>query len=162
MPPKKKDKKTAPPKEKGKSKKEKKGSKKKEPEEIDWASDAFFEPSEAIVNVEMDQSCFVFKEQLDIFQELLQTRFPQTTFRFVINSRKLVGESGPRRGSFEIWFAQNARCNDELLWTGVKLGPPRRLKFSNNDYEDLWPQIKKILARFYQVEEPVKEEEDDD
>lgn len=146
-----------PPKDKSKPKRVK-----KEPvEEIDLASDQYFKPSEPIVYIEIEKQCFVFKEQMDKFQNLLQSKFPNVKFHIIVNSKKLLGESAPRTGSFEIWFAQNARCKEELLWTGVHKGPPRRLKFSKNDYEDLWPQIKKILLRYYKVEEPENEDDED-
>lgn len=137
--------------------------KKKEPPDIDWASDQNFNAFEPIVYVEMDRQCFVFKDQLDRFEALMRSKFPQTIFHVVVNSKLLLGEAGsPRNGSFEIWFAQNARCKEELMWTAVAKGPPRRLKFSTNEYEDLWPLMKKILARYYKVEEPKSTEDLDD
>lgn len=144
-----------------KKKKSKEKRMKKEPIlEIDYASDQYFKPSEPIVYVEMDRQCFVFKEQLDVFETIMKSKFPQTIFHIVTNPTKIVGELGPRHGSFEIWFAQNGRCPEELLWSGVNKGPPRKLKFSNNEYEDLWPQIKKILGRFYKLEEIDEEDVD--
>lgn len=144
-----------------KKKKQSKRPKKEPIPDIDLASDEHFKPLEPIVYVEMDKNCFVFKEQLDNFEQLMQAKFPQTKFHFLINTKHLVGEQGPRNGSFEIWFAQNARCKEELLWTGIDKGPPRRLKFSKNDYLDLWPNIKKILTRFYQLDEMGSNEEVD-
>ena len=38
------------------------------------------------------------------------------------------GEIKPRRGSFEITIEREDGKNT-LLWTGLKRGPPRRLKF---------------------------------
>ena len=42
----------------------------------------------------------------------------------------LINTSKPRSKSFEITYKSGER--DEVIWTGVKLGPPRKLKFVEN------------------------------
>ena len=42
------------------------------------------------------------------------------------------GETKPRRGAFEITI-EREDGKSLILWTGLKLGPPRRLKFPEPD-----------------------------
>ena len=52
------------------------------------------------------------------------------------------GDTKPRRGSFEIQVEREdgKTC---VVWTGLKMGPPRRLKFP--DPNTLLTEVKKFL-----------------
>lgn len=118
--------------------------------EIDWCADENFKPQEPLVFIEHDRRCFVYREQEELFEATLTAAFPDRIFHFLVNTLGRVGELGPRDGSFEISFAQNARCVEEVLWSGLKKGPPRRLKFPN-DYAAFLPQLKKIMSRYFKM-----------
>lgn len=139
-----------PTKTKGKSGKNAKNAKAKILIEIDWAAEENFNAAEPLVIVEYDRRCFVYREQAEQFESELRAAFPDRQFRMAINMPSRVGELGPRDGSFELWLAQNARCEPEQLWSGVGSGPPRVLKFPP-DYAEFWPRIQKILMRFYKA-----------
>lgn len=51
--------------------------------------------------------------------------------------------SAPRRGAFEI-IVTNSRGVETILWSGLKRGPPRRLKFP--DPNTLIAGLKEALA----------------
>lgn len=126
--------------------------------EFDYAADENFKPNEPLVHLEYDRRCFVYREQAELFAAQLGAAFPERTFHVLANLASRVGELGPRDGSFEIWFAQNARCAAEQLWTGVQKGPPRRLKFPA-DYAELFPAAKRIMARYFKVPSAEKVDE---
>ncbi|XP_070205729.1 selenoprotein H-like, partial [Littorina saxatilis] len=39
----------------------------------------------------------------------------------------------PRRGSFEVTLTPNSGKDSEVIWTGLKKGPPRKLKFPESE-----------------------------
>ena len=47
-----------------------------------------------------------------------------------------------KRGSFEITITDD-KGESESVWSGLKLGPPRKLKFPDND--ELLERVKKFL-----------------
>lgn len=118
---------------------------KKEVIEIDWADDEHFDEDLAMLYIEYDAMCYIFQEQVDFFLGKLTARFPNLKFLPMLNKKALLGEAGPRSGSFEISIAQNARASAKNLWSGIDKGPPRREKFSNN-YDECWPTVQKILT----------------
>jgi len=63
----------------------------------------------------------------------LRENFPD--IEVVINREK------PRKGSFELTFERDGKKVE--LWTGVKKGPPRNLKFP--DHEELLAEIESIV-----------------
>lgn len=128
-----------------------KGKGKKHAPDIDYASDEHFNPVESLIYLEHETRCFVYDKQKVKFEESLREQFPYRTFHVLVNRPALLGEkTPPRDGSFEIWLSQNARCERELLWSGVARGPPRRFKFPSN-YAQLWPQVKQIISRYYKM-----------
>jgi selT/selW/selH-like putative selenoprotein len=56
----------------------------------------------------------------------------------------LINQSKPRKGSFELIF-QDEKGQEQLLWTGIEKGPPKKLKFP--DHEELMPLIKKQIEK---------------
>ncbi|XP_061196445.1 selenoprotein H-like, partial [Saccostrea echinata] len=52
--------------------------------------------------------------------------------------------SAPRRGSFEVTLVVGD-TGEVPLWTGIKKGPPRKLKFPD-DYKPITDMIKKHLV----------------
>lgn len=147
--------------------KEKKAKKEKKKKEVvvpdtDWTAAPHFKENVCIVYIECCRKCFVFAEQAQLFFDMLCEHFPKHKFQMSVNSIFKLGEDGPREGSFEIRIAQHARLNDELVWSGIKAGPPRRENFST-DYADVWPLIEKILSRKLKLPsvEKVNESTDD-
>ncbi|RDD45983.1 Selenoprotein H [Trichoplax sp. H2] len=63
-------------------------------------------------------------ERCDELVKALQTAFPK------IESQ--VNPEKPRRGSFECYLSKEDG-DKILLWSGIKLGPPRKLKFPDPD-----------------------------
>lgn len=112
--------------------------------EIDYADDEHFDENLAMVYIEYDAMCYIFKEQVDRFLETVIARFPNLKFLPMLNKKSRLGEAGPRSGSFEISIAQNARAAEKKLWSGIDKGPPRREKFSS-DYEECWRTVQQIL-----------------
>lgn len=55
-------------------------------------------------------------------KELIDLIKKEVDVEFVVNAEK------PRRGAFE-FVLSSPNSEDEVLWTGLKKGPPRRLKF---------------------------------
>lgn len=162
MPPKKSKKPKVPknpkaPSNKGKGK-NKKGKKIKEIVEIDWAADEHFNPFVAIVYIEYDSKCFVYLQKVNEFKAELVEKYEKQKFEFVQNapSRMTGADNSPRYGSFEIEFAQNARLQTELLWSGIDRGPPRIEKFPRY-FDQLWPVITKILRRSLEIIEEAVE-----
>jgi len=54
----------------------------------------------------------------------------------------VINETAPRRGAFE-FVLQNVDGTETLLWSGIKCGPPRRLKFPEPSW--LLDQLKAAL-----------------
>lgn len=128
--------------------KPKKGKKKNEQiiPDVDWTLPELFKENVSIVYIECCRKCFVFTEQANLFFQMLCAQFPEREFRLAINSVFKLGENAPREDSFEITVAQNAKLPNELVWSGIAGGPPRREKFSP-DYANVWPVIQQIVTR---------------
>lgn len=58
------------------------------------------------------------------------------------SAKVLINETKPRSKSFEL-TAMKEDGEELVLWTGVKKGPPRKLKFPVNS--DLIEEAKKLL-----------------
>lgn len=146
MPPKKAAKNNGGVKDKG-SKRDKK--QKKEIIEIDYADDEHFDEQLAFVYIEFDNKCYVFEEQFQKFMLQLKKEIEHQKFHVISNapSRLTETDGQPRRGTFEIYFAPNARVKPKLVWTAIDLGPPRRNKFPE-EYNDFVAQIKSILDKY--------------
>ncbi|KAH8272785.1 hypothetical protein KR026_011402, partial [Drosophila bipectinata] len=56
---------------------------------------------------------------------------------------RLNPSGAPRRGAFELNLSAGGSEDQALLWSGLKRGPPRALKFPNA--EEMLSRIKEIL-----------------
>jgi selT/selW/selH-like putative selenoprotein len=65
----------------------------------------------------------MFKRKAVELASLIGAEFPDLPVEYVADK--------PRRGAFE-FVAVDADGNEHVLWTGLKLGPPRRLKFPDD------------------------------
>lgn len=76
------------------------------------------------VNVEMEacKSWRVFLKNARELGDKLQSSIPDVKFNFTYN------KTPPRRGAFEI-VVHKSDGSEQLIWTGLKKGPPRKLKF---------------------------------
>lgn len=120
---------------------------------IDYAADDLFDPNRSIINIEYSEECPVFHLKAVEFLNFLIERFPERKFVLIKN------KDPPRPGAFEINFSQTARTSNHCLWTGVQKGPPRQRKFPKS-YEDLLPEVDKILKKIYVVIKKRDEEEE--
>lgn len=83
-------------------------------------------PIDAYILFEVCKSCQSFKRNANqIFNDIC-AKFPKKRFELVINDHGLS-----RRGSFEVTVSKKkgGSENDALIWSGIKKGPPRKLKF---------------------------------
>eukprot|EP01135_Chromosphaera_perkinsii_P004960 Nk52_evm4s307 gene=Nk52_evmTU4s307 len=71
------------------------------------------------------------------FKEALEDAFP--TAEVLINH----GMDKPRRGAFECTFVRSKDKKSVEIWTGVKKGPPRKLKWP--DHDEIIAKVKKEL-----------------
>lgn len=58
------------------------------------------------------------------------------------DAKVLINDTKPRSKSFELTLIKE-NGEESLVWTGIKKGPPRKLKFPVND--ELIEEIKKII-----------------
>lgn len=58
------------------------------------------------------------------------------------DAKVLINDTKPRSKSFELTVIKEDG-KETLVWTGIKKGPPRKLKFPVNS--DLIEEVKKIL-----------------
>lgn len=93
------------------------------------------------ISFEVCKSCHTYKRQAAKVFDDLSALFPDKSFEMSIN------EFGPpRRGAFEITVSKKKGNSSDanLLWSGLKKGPPRRLKFPEADV--LSDNMAKILS----------------
>ncbi|ALC42208.1 CG13186 [Drosophila busckii] len=112
---------------------------------VDWAADENFTKERSIFFIEHTYECNIFQTKADECLSFFQDRIPERQFALMRNKN---GKQVPRDGAFEIGFAQNARTSQHVIWSGLDRGPPRRDKFPRN-YEDLYPDVQRVLKKFY-------------
>ncbi|XP_017040546.1 selenoprotein BthD [Drosophila ficusphila] len=117
----------------------------KKKKEVDWADEEHFSKERSMIYIEHTYECPIFQTKADECVSFLQQRIPERKFQLVKNR---YGHQVPRDGAFEIGFSQNARTSVHLLWSGLERGPPRRDKFPT-DYEQIVPDVNRILKKFY-------------
>lgn len=81
---------------------------------------------DAYLSFEVCKSCHTYKRRAtERFTEIAEL-LPNKNFELLINEH-----GPPRRGAFEISVLQEKddTSNATLIWSGLKKGPPRRLKF---------------------------------
>lgn len=105
-----------------------------------------FDEELSVLKIEHCLECPIFLEKsLEIFK-FVAAKFPRNKFKILLNESELDGQKlEPRFGAFEISFAKNCRMVYHLIWSGIKLGPPRRNKFPQ-DLEDLSRKVQKLLV----------------
>lgn len=123
---------------KTKSKRIKK-SKKNSP--IDWATDEYFDPNRVMVYVECSNECPIYEQMALDLIEFLKKRFTNKEFLLILNRQQT-----PRIGAFEISVAQNAKLPEELVWSGIDRGPPRKEKFPRT-WENIAGKIGNIINK---------------
>lgn len=99
------------------------------------------DPSQPVLFVEHCRSWRVFRRRAEELHAALKERGLQQL------QLRLNASGAPRRGSFELSLAK-AKANEKeeelvLLWSGLKRGPPRALKFPNA--EEVFEEIVRIL-----------------
>lgn len=83
-------------------------------------------PIDAYILFEVCKSCHTYKRNAtQIFNDIC-AKFPKQRFELVINDHGVS-----RRGSFEVTVSKEkgGSESDALIWSGIKKGPPRKLKF---------------------------------
>ncbi|EDW35669.1 GL17098 [Drosophila persimilis] len=118
---------------------------KKKVKVVDWAADENFSKERSIFYVEHTTECPIFQMKAEECGAFFKQRIPEREFQLVRNKN---GKEAPREGAFEIGFSQNARTSVHELWSGLTRGPPRRDKFPE-DYENLVPDVQRVLKKFY-------------
>lgn len=111
--------------------------------------DAEVKKSEASPKKKMKSSDLDVKLRMKIEHCKSWQVFKRKALALVEDLRKKYGEfevelnpSAPRRGSFELVVSRDGK-DDVTVWTGLKKGPPRKLKFP--EAETVIAEIEKIL-----------------
>uniref|UniRef100_A0ABM5H4M2 Selenoprotein BthD n=1 Tax=Drosophila rhopaloa TaxID=1041015 RepID=A0ABM5H4M2_DRORH len=97
------------------------------------------DPSQPVLNVEHCRSCRVFRRRAEELHAALRERgLRQMQLR-------LNAAGAPRRGAFELSLNVGEGTQEQVpLWSGLKRGPPRALKFPT--VEEVYDRIQEILG----------------
>lgn len=83
-------------------------------------------PVHAYILFEVCKSCHTYKRNANQIYNDICAEFPDKRFELVINDHGVS-----RRGSFEVTVSKEKDGSEDaaLIWSGIKKGPPRKLKF---------------------------------
>ncbi|XP_052223832.1 selenoprotein H-like [Dreissena polymorpha] len=91
------------------------------------------EPSAAETSPKKMKETKVFKRKASDLVEALREEFGEFEVEY--------NPSAPRKGSFEVVVQQSGK-DDVTIWTGLKKGPPRKLKF---------PEVEEVVKEMKQA-----------